>query len=103
MGHYSRVVLAGALTPDQMSLLRGRRYNRAKKTYSEAGALKSRDQIDPGRTADRLAKEHGISAATIKRDGKPVDDASSSKIKSPLRASYEAVFGLFDKNSFMEV
>jgi len=36
-------------------------------------------------------------------DVKPVADASSSKIKSPLRASCEAVFGLFDKNSFMEV
>jgi len=36
-------------------------------------------------------------------DVKPEDDASSSKIKSPLRASCEAVFGLFDKNSFMEV
>jgi len=47
------------LTPDQMRLLRGRRYNRAKKSYSEAGALKSRDQIDPGRTADRLARERG--------------------------------------------
>jgi len=62
------------LTPDQMSLLRGRRYNRAKKTKTEAGSMggSSKGQNDTclPSTADRLAKEHGVSPATIKRDGK---------------------------------
>jgi len=62
------------LTPDQMSLLRGRRYNRAKKTKAEAGSMggSSKGQNDTclPSTADRLAKEHGVSPATIKRDGK---------------------------------
>jgi len=57
------------LTPDQMSLLRGRRYNRAKK--AQGGDHKSKDQNDTLiNQADRLAKEHGVSPATIKRDGK---------------------------------
>jgi hypothetical protein len=56
------------LTPDQMSLLRGRRYNRAKKTKAEAGSMggSSKGQNDTclPSTADRLAKEHGVSPAT---------------------------------------
>lgn len=57
------------LTPDQMSLIRGRRYNRAKKGVGKpAGTILG--QNDPISTADRLAKEHGVSAATIKRDAK---------------------------------
>ena len=61
------------LTPDQMSLLRGRRYNRAKKAQGGTGAnqYKQKDQNDTSaNTAKRLAKEHGASPATIKRDGK---------------------------------
>jgi len=61
------------LTPDQMSLLRGRRYNRAKKAQGGTGAnqYKQKDQNDTSaNTAKRLAKEHGVSPATIKRDGK---------------------------------
>ena len=60
------------LTPDQMSLLRGRRYNRAKKAQGGTGAnqYKQKGQNDTSaNTADRLAKEHGVSPATIKRDG----------------------------------
>ena len=57
------------LTPDQMSLIRGRRYNRAKKTHGGQLPREGIDQNEPSlSTADRLAKEHGVSAATIKRD-----------------------------------
>ena len=57
------------LTPDQMSLLRGRRYNRAKRQGERTDL--TLDQNDTKlHTADRLAKEHGVSPATIKRDGK---------------------------------
>ncbi|MDW7730685.1 MAG: hypothetical protein SCJ94_11910 [Bacillota bacterium] len=61
------------LTPDQMRLLRGRRYNRVKMTKAEAGAIGggSKDQNDTClNTAQKLSKEHGVSAPTIKRDGK---------------------------------
>ncbi|HOX15830.1 MAG TPA: hypothetical protein PLP18_06860 [Smithellaceae bacterium] len=53
-----------------MSLLRGRRYNRAKKNHGGHGDQKSGCQNDTPNAADRLAKEHGVSPATIKRDGK---------------------------------
>jgi len=60
------------LTPDQASLLRGRRYNRLKKVVGKpSGTILG--QNDPISTADRLAKEHGVSAPTIKRDGKVAD------------------------------
>lgn len=60
------------LAPDQMSLLRGRRYNRAKKARGgdRGNQYVAKDQNDTLPTADRLAKEHGVSPATIKRDGK---------------------------------
>jgi len=58
------------LTPAQMSLTRGRRYNRAKGQHGgdRRGGV-SRAQGDPLKTADRLAREHGVSPPTIKRDG----------------------------------
>jgi len=57
------------LMPDQASLMRGRRYNRAK--GKQGGDHKSKDQNDTLIDhAERLAKQHGVSAATIKRDGK---------------------------------
>ena len=61
------------LTPDQMSLLRGRRYNRVKKIQGGTGAnqyVQIGQNDTSANTADRLAKEHGVSSATIKRDGK---------------------------------
>jgi hypothetical protein len=70
------------LTPDQMSLLRGRRYNRQKKAASfEKGerwggnpggkANSVGDHFDPPqKTADSLARQHGVSSPTIRRDGK---------------------------------
>ena len=60
------------LTSEQESLIRGRRHNRLKKTRAEAGAMggSSKDQNDTcsPSTAESLAKEHGVSAPTIKRD-----------------------------------
>jgi len=62
------------LTRDQASLLRGRRYNRAKKAAHDGGKGQKRsgDQNDTHSepTAEHLAKQHGVSAPTIKRDGK---------------------------------
>ena len=58
------------ITPDQFTLLLGRRYNRAKKAHGgDRKSEESRDQIDPLKTADKLAKEHGVSPATVKRAG----------------------------------
>lgn len=57
------------LTPDQASLLRGRRYNRVK--GGQGGDHKSKYQNDTLiDQAARLATQHGVSAPTIKRDGR---------------------------------
>jgi hypothetical protein len=62
------------LHPDAASLMRGKLYNMQKKTRAEAGALggASKDQNDTclPTTAERLASDLGVSAPTIKRDGK---------------------------------
>ncbi|MFZ3046510.1 MAG: MT-A70 family methyltransferase [Desulfatirhabdiaceae bacterium] len=56
------------LNPDQMSLLRGRRYNRLKN--AQGGDHKSKDQNDTLiNSAESLSNQHGVSPATIKRDG----------------------------------
>jgi hypothetical protein len=53
------------LTPEAMSLLRGRRYNRTKK-QGERTDLTSRQN---GKKLNSLAKEYGVSERTIQRDG----------------------------------
>ncbi len=61
------------LTPDQLALVMGRHYNRAKlpvggnRSAQRAGL----QNVDEGeRTCDRLAKDYGVSDLTIQRAGK---------------------------------
>lgn len=54
----------------QMSLLRGRRYNRTKKGHGERGPEKSGQNVQSFSTAESLAAEHGVDEKTIRRDGK---------------------------------
>jgi len=65
------------LTTDQRSDLRGRRYNLTKKTKAEAGAQggssKSQNDTCLPDTATTLAEQHGVSRATIIRDGKKAE------------------------------
>ena len=70
------------LTPDAFKLLLGRRYNRVKKAHAgaPAGNNNAKNQLaqiepidsadNPKSTADRLAIEHGVSPATVKRAAK---------------------------------
>jgi len=74
------------LTPDQMSVLRGRRYSRRKKAASfengksgnsagrppanKAGKEQGGKSCHPDKTADSLAKQYGVSPRTIRNDGK---------------------------------
>lgn len=56
---------------DQFTLLLGRRYNRAKKAHGgDRKTEESRDQNEPLKTAEKLAVEHGVSPATVKRAGR---------------------------------
>ncbi len=58
------------LTPEQMSLLRGRRYNRLKKDHGgDRRGGSASPQSEDLKTSERLAKQHGVSRATIERDG----------------------------------
>lgn len=62
------------LSPEQMSLLRGRRYNRLKMPRGgDRRSDFSKDQSGPLKSAGKLAEEHGVSPTTLKRDGQFAD------------------------------
>lgn len=56
------------LDPRQMSLVRGRRYNRTKKAPHRPSNADKMSTL-PERTAESLAAEHGVNEKTIRRDG----------------------------------
>ena len=62
------------LTKEQASLVRGRLYNRSKKVRGGTGANQhtaQRGQNDPQpKTAESIGSRHGVSASTVKRDGR---------------------------------
>ena len=66
------------LSPDHFTLLLGRRYNRMKKAKNDGGLGVQKttvDQIDTRlSTAEKLATEHHVSPATVKRAGKAAAD-----------------------------
>jgi len=72
------------LSPDAFRLALGRRYNRTKKSKAEAQSLSvesrnSKDQIDTCKTntAAKLAAEHSVSEATVKRAGKFAEEVAA--------------------------
>ena len=69
---------------DAFKLLLGRRYNRVKRQDGGHGDQKSGDQIATPKTADRLAAEHGVSPATVKRAGR---FAEADAISPPTHSS----------------
>lgn len=69
------------LHPDAFTLLLGRRYNRAKKSHG--GDRNSSDQIDHLKTSEKLAKEHGVGAATVRRAGKFAESVEKAKAIVP--------------------
>jgi phage N-6-adenine-methyltransferase len=58
------------LSPSDASEIRGRMYNGRKKTVGRPTKLDQNDPIVAETTAEAVAKETGVSAPTIKRDGK---------------------------------
>ena len=72
------------LTPDQMSLLRGRRYNRAKKAQGgRADRSFGEDKVSAPKTAEALAKQHGVDEKTIRRDGQFAKAVEAVKSADP--------------------
>jgi len=59
------------LTPAQMSLMRGRRYNRAKGQHGgdRKSAGSSGQNVHLDKTAEAIAKQHGVTERTVRRDG----------------------------------
>ena len=78
------------LPPEHRSLLRGRMYERAKKregapigNRNAANQLGQNDPVDSGSTASRLAKQHGVSEPTIKRDAQYAAAVEKAKAVDP--------------------
>lgn len=76
------------LTPDQRSLLRGRRYNRTKPTRAQTGAMKGKgaDTLAGPITAETLAAQYGVSEKTIRRDGKRAEAIEKLAESQPEQA-----------------
>lgn len=76
------------LLPEQASLLRGRRYNRTKKTQGGTGAnqYQQSGQNVQSATAELLAEQHCVTERTIRRDG---DFAAAVEELKPLVANIE--------------
>lgn len=75
------------LPPDQMALLRGRVYNRAKARQGGTGANQHTEQKPQNdgsaNTAKRLSEEFGVSKATIERDGQFASAVETLKAIDP--------------------
>ena len=75
------------LTPEQMSLLRGRIYNRSKKPAGGTGANQYKEQsgqnVQAAPTHETLGDRFGVSGKTVQRDGKFVSDIESLEQYSP--------------------
>lgn len=92
------------LDPRQMSLLRGRRYNRTKKPQAgRAGRQFGADILSTPKTAELLASEHGVDEKTIRRDGRFADavealgiggDIAAGTIEAPKHAIIAAARAL---------
>jgi len=73
------------LSPDQASLLRGRRYNRVKKGHGgDRKSEESKPQNEDLKTAETLAIQHGVSRATVERDGAFASAVESLKETVPF-------------------
>jgi hypothetical protein len=93
------------LTPIQMSLLRGRIYNRAKKADGGTGANQHKKQVgqnDPPaqRTSQAIADRLGVAEVTVRRDGrlagavetlKTIDPEIERKVVTGKTSSRESV------------
>lgn len=63
------------ITPDQFTLLLGRRYNRAKKSIGSVNqyTVANGQNVHKQTTAEKLAAEHGVDEKTVRRAGQYAD------------------------------
>ena len=80
------------LTPDQRSIIRGRRYNRTKKAVGAPLGSSNASKINVATsstlipTAKALAKAHGVSERTIRSDGKRAEALDKLALTAPKQA-----------------
>ena len=85
------------ITPDQFTLLLGRRYNRAKKAQGGTGANQHVAQtgqiVQSASTAKKLAEEHGVDERTVRRAGQYAEAVAkvSQAVQTPIAAPRQAV------------
>lgn len=70
----------------QMSLLRGRRYNRTKKANDGSRGNQHTEALDKMSTAESLAAEHGVNEKTIRRDGEFAEAVEALGIEREIAA-----------------
>ena len=97
------------LHPDAFTLLLGRRYNRAKRAAHRPDKSVNVTELS-GVTAERLAKEHGVTEKTVRNAGKfaesvekakeidPTIEAKVSAGKGPARAAVVKAAALLEKS-----
>jgi N6-adenosine-specific RNA methylase IME4 len=78
------------LHPDAFTLLLGRRYNRAKKAVpnpegagGKSGKIVGGQNVHQQKTADKLAKEHGVDEKTVRRAGQFAESVEKAKAIDP--------------------
>lgn len=91
------------LDPKQMSLLRGRRYNRVKRPDGGHGDQKSVGHFVRPIASEAIAAEHGVDEKTIRRDGEFADavktlglerEVAAGEVKAAKSAIVEAAKAL---------
>lgn len=99
------------LHPDAFTLLLGRRYNRAKKAEGgRSGRSFGVEKVTTPKTAERIAREHGVTEKTVRNAGKfaesvekskaidPTIEAKVSSGKAPPRAAVVKAAALLEKS-----
>jgi len=74
------------LTPRQFTMVLGRRYNRQKQTHGGDRKSSGRnDHLNPdaGKTAEKIAQEHGVNERTVRRAGEFVKAVEKAKEHDP--------------------
>jgi hypothetical protein len=74
------------LSPDARKLLLGRRYNRLKGEHGGDRSSGQNVHLEPERTAERLASDHGVNEKTVRRAG---DFAKEVEADPELQAAIE--------------
>lgn len=74
------------LTPDQLTLVMGRHYNRAKRSPGNphlGSQSRQKEEVGTGLTSDRLAADYGVSSTTIERAGRFAAAVDTLRVVDP--------------------